>query len=89
MELCILFWFYKEVDVCENRLQLIKKYNPNAKIYGLYGGEEKNARHFKNKLKRYLDDFYVSPLKDEDYKWINGDLMILRWFKEKGQFLKL
>ena len=35
MNLAILFWFYKEPEVCENRLQLLKKYNPDLKILGL------------------------------------------------------
>jgi len=28
MKLAILFWFYKEQEICENRLKLLRKYNP-------------------------------------------------------------
>ena len=36
MKKAILFRFYKEIDVCINRLKLIKKYNPELEIFGLY-----------------------------------------------------
>ena len=50
MELAILFWFYKEPEICLNRLKILKKYNPDLKIFGLFGGdikEEKNYNDFK------------------------------------------
>ncbi len=88
MNLAVLFWFYKEPEVCENRLQLIKKYNSNLKIYGLFGGELSDTEIYKEKLGRYLDDFYVfDSNKNVDWKWINGDLMILDWYNEKGRNL--
>ncbi len=89
MKLAILFWFYKEPEICLNRLEIIKKYNPNIKIFGLFGGDIKEAKIYKNKLKDYLDDFFVTTLHNEsgDWKWINGDLMILDWYKNRGKNL--
>ncbi len=89
MKFAILFWFYKEPEICLNRLQLIKKYNPNTKIFGLFGGDINKAKGYKNKLKEYLDDFFVTTLhnKPRDWKWINGDLMILNWYTERGKNL--
>lgn len=82
--MAILFWFYKEVEICENRLLLLKKFNPNLKIFGLYGGDKNKAKEFKHQLAKYLDDFYLSPFEDPNWKWINGDLMILDWYKNRG-----
>jgi len=88
MNLAILFWFYKEPKICENRLKLIKKYNPDLKIYGLFGGKVSEAKLYQEKLKDYLDDFYAFDLKkDSDWKWINGDLMILDWYDKRGRNL--
>lgn len=88
MKSAILFWFYKELDVCENRLQLLKKYNPDLQIFGLYGGEISKADEYQNKLGKYLDDFYVfTSNTDEDWKWINGDLMVLDWYDKRGRDL--
>lgn len=93
-QIAILFWFYKEVDVCKNRLEIIKKYNPDCKVFGLYGGNEQDADLFKNQLDKYLDDFYTSseknpnPKKSSFLKWINGDLELLEWYEERGKILE-
>lgn len=88
MNLAILFWFYKEPKICENRLKLIKKYNLNLKVYGLFGGKISEAEVYQEKLGNYLDDFYTFNLdRDLDWKWINGDLMILDWYDKRGRNL--
>jgi len=88
MELAILFWFYKEVDICENRLKLLKQYNPDLKIYGLYGGNVDEGNAYQNRLGKYFDDLYFfEGSTDADWKWINGDLMILDWYTKRGKDL--
>lgn len=84
MNLAILFWFYKEPEICKNHLELLKKYNPNIKIFGLFGGEAKDAKFYQETLENYLDDSYISPFNDPHWKWINGDLMIFDWFVKRG-----
>lgn len=84
MQLAILFWFYKELDVCKNRLELLKKHNPGVKIYGLFGGKEEEAPLYQKELSSFLDDFYTSPFTDPDWKWLHGDLVLLDWFEKKG-----
>ena len=87
-QLSILFWFYKDSAVCINRLRLLRKYNPQIPIYGLYGGNSEEAPRFKTALGPYLDDFfhYTTPA-SEQWKWENGDLMIAAWYRNRGQFL--
>lgn len=87
MNQAILFWFYKEPEICENRLKLLKKYNPTLKIFGLFGGEQAEAEKYQDKLRAYLGDFYVSPFRDSEWKWMNGDLMILDWYERRGKNL--
>ncbi len=86
--MAILFWFYKKPEICINRLKLIKKYNPDLKIFGIFGGDRSKSEQFKKTLGKYLDDFYTSPFKDPDWKWIHGDLMILDWYLKRGKFKK-
>ncbi len=88
MKLAILFWFYKEPEICENRLQLLKKHNPNLKIFGLYGGKYQEEVFYREKLGKYLDDFFTTKSKDEKRKWIHGDLSILEWFNKRGMSLE-
>lgn len=67
MKKAILFRFYKEIDVCINRLKLIKKYNPELEIFGLYWWDKTQENEYKDKLWKYLNDFYT--LESEDWHW--------------------
>lgn len=85
MKIAILFWFYKEPQVCENRLKILRKYNPDTPIYGLYGGDSKDENIHRSILNKYLDDFYVfNKKRDTNWKWLHGDLMITDWYRERG-----
>ncbi len=79
-QLAILFWFYLELELCLNRLQLLRAFNRSAKIYGLYGGPPADADKYRVLLEPLLDDFYCSPSKDKHWKWLHGDLMNLEWY---------
>ena len=87
MNLSILFRFYKDVEICENRLQILKNYNPNSKIYGLYGWLLEDEKKFKNRLNKYLDDFFTSPETDSFKKRIHGDIFLLDWYQQRWQYL--
>lgn len=89
MKLAILFWFYKESKVCQNRLEVLRQNNPDIPIYGLYGGDLKAADQYQLLLEPYLNDFYAFTLdKDSHWKWIQGDLMITHWYQERGKHLE-
>lgn len=86
MNLSILFWFYKDVALCMNRLEILRKFNPNSQIFGLYGGRSEEAEKFAIGLGRYLDDFYVfEKEKDSSWKWYHGDIMIAQWYRDRGR----
>jgi hypothetical protein len=88
MKLAILFWFYKEPEICQNRLELLRQFNPTAPIYGVYGGNPATADRYKSKLDPYLDDFYTFPEeRDADWKWRQGDLILAHWYRERGKDL--
>ena len=85
--LAVLFWFYRDADICLNHLVLFRQTNPETPIYGLYGGSADQADHFAATLAPYLDDFYLSPFTDMKYKWRHGDQMITDWFRQRGRTL--
>ncbi|HVA03651.1 MAG TPA: hypothetical protein VMU64_07855 [Acidimicrobiales bacterium] len=88
MQLGILFWFYRDVAVCQNRLRLLRRRNPGVPIYGLYGGPPRQVADFTTALASHLDDFWVFPdERDQQWKWRNGDIMLSRWFVERGERL--
>ena len=88
MNRAILFWFYRDIDICKNRLRILKTYNPKTKIFGLYGGNINEFEKYKIKLNKYFNDLYCfQTSKTNQWKWRHGDLMINTWFKERGYLL--
>lgn len=88
MDLGILFWFYKDAEVCQNRLRLLRHHNPELAVYGLYGGPVEEAGAYSRGLADLLDDFWCfSDTKDTQWKWRNGDLVLSTWFSERGEKL--
>ncbi|MBW4474801.1 MAG: hypothetical protein KME45_31150 [Stenomitos rutilans HA7619-LM2] len=89
MKLAILFWFYKEPEICKNRLEILRQHNPTTPIYGLYGGDLRSLDQYRSALGKYLDDFYAFPEDKNSYwKWIQGDLMITHWYLKRGKNLE-
>lgn len=84
----ILFWFYRDAELCENRLRMLRRFNPGYSVFGLYGGDPESAGTYERQLGSLLDDFYAYPgPEDGAWKWINGDLVIRAWYVERGQEL--
>jgi hypothetical protein len=85
MKLAMLFWFYKDPDLCANRLAIMRRHNPDASIFGLYGGDPLQSGDFQSKLGPLLDDFYVFPEpRSVQWKWYHGDQMISAWYRSRG-----
>lgn len=85
MKLAILFWYYKNLNVCINRVELLKIKNPGVEIYGLYGGEPQCFPSFDSKLSLLLSGNYCFPrVKSSNWKWVNGDRLIIDWFRSVG-----
>ncbi|HTZ08592.1 MAG TPA: hypothetical protein VMB72_05955 [Acidimicrobiales bacterium] len=85
MQLAVVFWFYRDVALCTNRLRLLRKRNPGTALYGVYGGPPAEAARFRSALAPWLDDFWAFPDdSDPGWKWRHGDIMLSRWFTERG-----
>ena len=81
----IVFRYHRDLLLCKNRLRSLKKYNPNTKIYGLYGGEENKFQKYERNLKPYLEDNYCIHGKKQEWKWMNGDLALAQWYRDVGK----
>lgn len=88
-KLAILFWYYKEPDICADRLRLLCQLNKNIPIYGLYGGELADFPAYQTALKAWLDDNWTFPeTKQGNWKWRHGDLMLSAWQQGRGRHLQ-
>jgi len=84
MKRIILFRFHKEPEICENRLIMLKRFNPGVAIFGLYGGTEKDFGKF-DCLAKYLKNIFAIENKTSEWKWKNGDLGVRMWFDAIGR----
>ena len=87
MDLAILFWSYKQVEICANHLELLRRHNEGLRVYGLFGGPPDETAAFEAQIGPQLDDFYAAPPADAEWKWLNGDLMLLDWYERRGRSL--
>ena len=88
MQLAVVFWFYRDVELCRNRLRMLRRRNPATPVYGLYGGPPGDAGAFRRELQPLLDDFWAFPDdRDTTWKWRHGDVMLSRWFTGRGRDL--
>jgi hypothetical protein len=85
----MLFWFYRDLPVCRNRLDVLRRHNPDRPIYGLYGGDPAHAARFRDALSPQLDDFWAfeRPV-DPKWKWRHGDLLLADWHATRGHTLE-
>ena len=87
-KLACLFWFYKSPELCENRLRVLRRHNPDTPIYGLFGGDPSEAHLFQKRLAPWLNDFYAfSQVRASQWKWYHGDQMIMDWYRQRGHSL--
>lgn len=87
MKRIVLFRFHENSSVCRNRIQLLRLFNPDVRIFGLYGGDEGNFYKFRNKLGKELDHIYCVTGVSDEWKWKNSDLAVRRWFMDYGKQL--
>ena len=83
MRRIILFRFHKNPRVCKNRLDILKKLNPDVEIFGYIENKNKYKK-FKRSLDPYLENVYFIKEKNSYWFWKNGDLATRIWYKNFG-----
>ncbi|MCA1978117.1 MAG: hypothetical protein LDL19_02665 [Thiobacillus sp.] len=87
MRRAILFWYYRDPEVCRTRVAQLARHNPGLPIFGLYGGARHNATAFANIEARLDDVWHYDDDQDADWKWRHGDRMLARWHARRGHSL--
>ena len=88
MHRIILFRYHKNPFVCRDRLWQLKNFNPEIKIFGLYGGKEDEFPKFKKYLDPFFEHNYCIKNKSNHWKCKNSDLGIGLWYKNIGKKLE-
>jgi hypothetical protein len=89
LKLAILFWIYREPEICRDRAELLRRLNPELPLYVLYGGQPDDADAFRQALDGLHDDFYAFPMPwSAQRKWMHGDQLLAAWFRDRGADLE-
>jgi hypothetical protein len=81
----IIFRFHQYPDICFNRLELLKYYNPHIPIYGIYGGNMDELLKHGDILGEYLCNIYTIRDRSDDHRWRQFDFTLLDWYREFGK----
>jgi hypothetical protein len=83
-DLVVVFWFYKKLDLCLERIKHFKQFNPNLTIYGLYGGVDIDESLLEDIRQEVKHIYIYKEKKSSSWKWLNGDQMLVDWFRNTG-----
>jgi hypothetical protein len=87
MNRIILFHFHDHFEVCKNRLEMFKTFNPHIPILGLYGGPHENFKSACSLLEPWLMHVYEVPVEGRAWKWQHGDLCLRMWHRDIGMHI--
>lgn len=85
MENIILFRFHSDFEICKERIKILKHFNPNLPILGLYGGPKENFEEAKKILGNSLINIQISSSENRNYKWFHADQTLKEWFQNYGK----
>jgi hypothetical protein len=80
----ILFRFHDQFDVIRERLRLLRHFNPDVPIYGLYGGSHEDWYDARQSVKDAVVHLHMWSAVDPYWKWLHGDLAVKEWFRAYG-----
>ena len=81
----VLFRFYKDFDVVNERLRILRYFDPDLPIFGLYGGPIDEFGIAKKSLENNFENLWCFPENREpSWKWFHTDIMQKEWFRDFG-----
>jgi hypothetical protein len=80
----ILFRFYKDLECCRERIKILRHYNPDVPIAGLFGGPKDDWLCAVKRVAPLLDALDLIENPDAWWKWRHADLAIRDWYSRTG-----
>jgi hypothetical protein len=82
----IIFRFHKYPAICLNRLKLLRYYNPNIPVYGIFGGDnEEDVAEYQQLFGDYCRHIYTIEHKTDKWKWSSIDFILRDWYSAVGK----
>lgn len=85
MNKIILFRFHSNIEIAIERINLLKRFNPDKHIHGLFGGKKSESTFFEESLRSQLSSFTVIDSEDPKWKWLHIDLTLKEWYRKTGK----
>lgn len=86
MKRIILLRFHKDLEIVQNRIDILHHFNSELQIYGLFGGNKDELTQYRKNL-HGLEHIHFLNITDREIKWKFSDVSILRWYQEFGRNL--
>jgi hypothetical protein len=71
--------------VIKNRVEILKYFNPDLELYGLFGGDMAGYGKALATLDGDLRHIYKLKNIDNEWAWLHGDLAVLEWYEACGK----
>lgn len=84
MKRILIFRFHKLPALCQDRIALLRKFNPNLEIYGLFGGEADQLKAAEQSLGPFMSNIFSIAHHAPGWKWRYSDLALHEWFVNVG-----
>lgn len=80
----IVFIYHKDLHLCMDKIKMLRMFNPNVPIHGIFGGNSSDIKHYR-KMESMLDSNWQHPEQDGWWKWANLDVMVTDWYAAVGK----
>jgi hypothetical protein len=80
----IVFRFHKLPELCADRIQFLKRLNPELPVFGLFGGEPEQLPDMERVLGPHLQHIFSIAKYAPGWKWRFSDLALREWFRSVG-----
>ncbi len=81
----VIYRYHKDFDLVRERLKLIKYFDPEIRIYGIFGGNSSNFDEATKSLDNLIENNYLVKSEDGNWKWLHADITYKMWFEDYGQ----
>lgn len=79
--------YHNNFELVKNRVALIKHFNPEMEVHGIYGGEKEQFIEAQHEIGNLLSSNFLIPNESTNWKWYHADITYQLWFNSIGKNL--
>jgi hypothetical protein len=87
LRVVVLFRFHRDLSACQDRVRILRHFNPGHAIHGIFGGAASDFAEAQRVVGPLLDGLFLTRSEDSRWKWLHPDLALKEWFRDWGHRL--